>query len=117
MKYSITKFFLFLSLFFVAQCNNKKSKISTEEAYLKRDIIQEWQTYFSEIQHSDSTDSIALKNSLILVAYPTFCGDCLNEIKFWDNFFSSRKDLDGQLYLIVVEKFDVRCSIFTIHKR
>lgn len=93
-------------------CGFKKEK-SSENIYLHKNNLKQWKKYFELIQDSSNTNiNVNLNNNLILFVYPTFCGNCLNEIKFWEEFYANRPEINSELYLVVIEQYEVRLSQF-----
>jgi len=101
---------IFFALFFFS-CSTK-NETSLEKKYLEKESLKEWKTYAEKLVDSATVDDIKFKNSLFLFVYPTSCGDCLNEIKFWEKFYSSRSDYTTNLYMVVIEQYEVRFSQF-----
>jgi hypothetical protein len=76
-----------------------------DEKYYNETNINDWQEFADELQIN--TD---FNNTLFLISYPTYCGDCLSELNEWNK---SVNTIEAEIYLVVVDRYRENSINFT----
>ncbi len=93
---------LSITLTLFVSCTVKK----IEPNYLTVDL-NSWEEYLSqELSYQNP-----INHTLILISRPTFCGDCLKELKKWNEYLDNRNN-NLEIILIVVDRYRTNAEDF-----
>src|SRR5690554_3209996 len=104
MKLSIRYIIFIMVLLF--SCSKAEKSNNIESKYLEADI-EKWANYADNV----GTDN-DFSHKLVLVTYPTFCGDCLRELNEWNRRLKVKEFENLDIDMIVVDRFKVSTTNF-----
>ena len=86
-------------------CTPKKDGSSI---YYQSDIEQ-WKSYFSTINAD-----IHVKNSMVLFTNPVYCGECHQELTYWNSSLNSVPD--SIIHLVVIDRYASNIDNFILRE-